>query len=151
MRTDHKADRDLLLRLVGALSISKVRLKRDECGHWNLVGRRGNISTDGTGMYVYLPCKAKRRWEAAKSVLGLSVVQDGDDEGIFRLDDLPSEAVSETLRRLLGLRKSTRPSDKQRATLGRFHFRRDKTPVSDGFIAAADAAATHSAPSTPSA
>lgn len=143
MRPNHKADRDLLLRLVGTLSISKVRLKRDPCGDWNIAGRRGHISTDGTAWYIYLPCKTKRRWDAAKRELaGLTVTQDGDDEGILRLDDMPSEALAETLRRLLGLRKSVRPSDKQRATLSRFSFRRDNSGVSGGFIAIAEDAAT---------
>jgi hypothetical protein len=86
-------------------------------------------------MYVYLAAKTKRRWESAKRDLGLMVTQDGDSEGILRLDDLPSEPLAETLRRLLGLRKSIRPSDKQRATLARFQFRRDNTGVSARFIA----------------
>jgi hypothetical protein len=145
----HKADREQLLRLVDALSVSKTRLSRDQCGHWNVFGRRGHISTDGIGMYVYLSTSSRRRWEAAKRALELPVVQDGDDEGIVRLDDLPSEALAETLRRLLGLRKSVRPSDKQRATLSRFQFRRDKAGVSDEFIAIAKGVATPLAPTMP--
>ncbi|MEH2508560.1 hypothetical protein V1290_007371 [Bradyrhizobium sp. AZCC 1578] len=150
-RTSHKADRNLLLGLVDALSVSKTRLSRDLCGDWNIVGRRGHIATDGTAIYVYMDCKTKRRWEAAKFALGLPATQDGDTEGVMRLDDLPSESLAETIRRLLGLRKSVRPSDRQRAILSRFHFRRDSTPVSGGFISTADAAATHPAPTTPSA
>ncbi|MGY2907037.1 hypothetical protein [Bradyrhizobium sp. URHC0002] len=148
-RAPHKADRDLLLRLVTPLSVSKTRLRRDGCGDWNIVGRRGHISTDGTAMYVYLACKTMRRWEAAKSALSLTVVQDGDLEGIVLLHDLPSESLAETLRRLLGLRKSVRPSDKQRATLARFQFRRDKVGVSSRFSAIAEGAATPLAPTMP--
>ena len=55
------------------------------------------------------------------------------------LDELPSELQAENLRRLLGLRKSIRPSDRQRATLARFSFRRDKPSVSSGFIAPSEA------------
>lgn len=138
-RTNHKADRDLLLDLVDALNVSKNRLRRDECSHWNIVGRRGHVCTDGAGMYVFLACKTKRRWESAKRELGLIVTQDGDDEGVMRLDERPSEPQAETLRRLLGLRKSIRPSEAQRATLSRFHFARDKSGVSDCFIATAEA------------
>jgi hypothetical protein len=139
MRTNHKADRDLLLGLIDAISVSKVRLRRDECGHWNIVGRRGHVSTDGVNGYAYLACKTKRRWEAAKSALGgLVVTQDGDLEGVIRLDDVPSELLAAELRRLLGLRKSVRPSDKQRTTLARFHFRRDSSGVSDPSIAATE-------------
>ena len=53
-RTNHKADRELLVGLVDALSVSRSRLKRDECGDWNIFGRRGHISTDGTAV-VCLP------------------------------------------------------------------------------------------------
>lgn len=135
-RTNHKADRELLLSLVDALGVSKNRLRRDPCRDWTIFGRRGHVSTDGVAAYVYLTCKTKRRWESAKRELGLVVAQDGDDEGIIRMDDgPPSESQAEILRRLLGLRKSIRPSDRQRATLARFHFRRDKTLVSGGFIA----------------
>jgi hypothetical protein len=151
IRATHKADRDLLLSLVEALSISKTRLSRDECGHWTIFGRRGHISTDGVASYIYVACKTKRKWEAAKSTLGLVTTQDGDCEGILRLDDLPTEQMAETLRRLLGLRKSVRPSDRQRANLARFHFRRDNNGVSGRFIAVTEAAATPPAPTTPSA
>lgn len=130
----HKADRELLLGVVGALNVAKTRLSRDPCGDWNIVGRRGHISSDGTAMYVYLARESKRRWEAAKSMLGLVVTQDGDPEGFLRLDDLPSDSQAETLRRLLGLKRSVRPSDKKRATLSRFQFRRDNNAVSGRFI-----------------
>ncbi|MCS3896446.1 hypothetical protein M2171_005579 [Bradyrhizobium japonicum USDA 38] len=137
----HKSDRALLLSLVSVLSVSRARLSRDGCGDWTIRGRRGHISTDSVAAYVYLTCKTKRRWEAAKRELRLVVAQDGSDEGIIRIDDLPpSESQAEILRRLLGLRKSVRPSDKQRATLASFHFRRDKPGVSGRFIASAEAA-----------
>jgi hypothetical protein len=142
-RTPHKADRDPLLSLATALSVSRANLRRDQCGHWNICGRRGHVSTDGTAFYVHPWTTTKRRWEAAKAILGLVATQDGDTEGVLRLDDPPSEALAETLRRLLGLRKSVRPSDKQRATLARFHFRRDNDGVSDRFIAVTEAPATH--------
>jgi hypothetical protein len=142
-RTNRKADRELLLSLVNSLSVSKANLRRDPCGDWNIFGRRGHISTDGTVTYASLSASTRRRWEVAKRALDLPVVQDGDDEGIVRLDDLPSEPLAETLRRLLGLRKSIRPSDKQRATLARFHFRRDNNGVSGRFIAITEGAATH--------
>ena len=140
-RTNHKADRELLLGLVDALNVSKSRIRRDECGDWNIVGRRGHISSDGTAAYVFMSCKTGRRWKAAKRDLGLVVSQDGDDEGVLRLDTPPTESEAETLRRLLGLRRSVRSSDKQRATLASFHFRRDKPGVSGRFIASAEAAA----------
>jgi hypothetical protein len=122
--------------------LRKANLRRDPCGDWNVSGRRGHISTDGTAFYFYLQPGTKRRWEKAKRDLGLIVTQDGDDEGILRMDELSPAPLAETLRRLLGLRKSVRPSDKQRATLARFQFGRDNNGVSGRSIAATEVAAS---------
>jgi len=48
-RADRKPDRELLLRAIDALHVSKRNLRRDPCGDWNIVGRGGHISTDGAG------------------------------------------------------------------------------------------------------
>jgi hypothetical protein len=45
-RVDRKPDRELLLRLIEVLQVSKNNLRRDPCGDWNIFGRRGHISTD---------------------------------------------------------------------------------------------------------
>ena len=99
-------------------------------------------------LYVYLQPGSKRRWEKAKHALGLTVTQDSDDEGVLRMDDLPSEPLAETLRRLLGLRKSVRPSDKQRASLARGReISLAKTPVPAAHIAATEEGLSPSAAS----
>jgi hypothetical protein len=46
-----------------------------------------------------------QRWKKAKRVLPGTVTQDGDDEGIVRLDRLPTPAEAETIRDLIGIRK----------------------------------------------
>jgi hypothetical protein len=130
-----KPDRDLLLDIVAALTVSKANLRRDPCGDWNIFGRRGHILSDGGAAYVYLRPGTKCTWEKAKRALGfLTVVQDGDDEGILKMGDLPTADQAEIIRKLLGLRKVAPPTDKQRATLNRFSFARDKTPVSEQII-----------------
>jgi hypothetical protein len=68
--TNRKPDRDLLLGFVAALLVSKANLRRDPCGDWNIFGRRGHISSDGVGAYVYLRPGTKRTWENAKRALG---------------------------------------------------------------------------------
>jgi hypothetical protein len=89
--SSRKPDRDLLLGIVAALMVSKANLRRDPCGDWNIFGRRGHISSDGGGAYVYLRPGTKRIWENAKRASGfLPVVQDGDDEGVLKMGDLPT-------------------------------------------------------------
>jgi hypothetical protein len=148
-RAKRTADRALLLSLVDALNVSKNNLSRDACGDWNIFGRRGHISSDGASMFVYLAPGTVRRWESAKRLLSFATVtQDGDDEGVFRLVDLPTAEQAETLRKLVGLRKVARLTATQRSTLRRFSFPRDKAGVSDQSIAFAEEAATHLAPTT---
>ncbi len=132
IRTDRKADRELLLRLAEALQVAKSNIHRDPCGDWNLAGRRGHVSTDGTSLYLHLSFETKRRWESAKRMLGEPVSQDGDDEGVIKLLDLPAGEKVIQIRKLLGLRKVAPLTDGQRSTLSRFHFARDKSPHSDG-------------------
>jgi hypothetical protein len=133
--TNRKPDRDLLLGLIAALTVSKANLRRDPCGDWNIVGRRGYISSDGASAYVYLRPGTKRTWEKAKRALGfLTIVQDGDDEGVLKMGDLPAADRAEIIRKFLGLRKLAPLTDEQRATLRRFSFARDKTPRSEQII-----------------
>ena len=133
--TNRKADRDLLLGLTAALRVSKANLRRDHCCDWNIFGRRGHISSDGVGQYVYLRLGTKRKWESAKRTLSfLTVTQDGDDEGVLKMGDLPTADQAEIIRKLLGLRKVAPLTDGQRATLHRFSFARDKTPASEQII-----------------
>ena len=58
----------------------------------------------------------------------LTVVQDGDDEGVLKLVDLPTADEAAIIRKLVGLRKVAPLTDEQRATLNRFSFARDKPP-----------------------
>jgi len=136
-RTNRKADRESLIALTEALQVSKSNLRRDSCGDWNIIGRRGHISTDGVWQYVYLQPGSRRKWEAAKRILAfLIVTQDGDDEGVLKIAGTPTPEQAGLLRKHLGLRKTSPLTKEQRATLRRFSFDRDKTPVSASSIAA---------------
>jgi hypothetical protein len=82
IRTNRKADRQLLMALTGCLRVSRGRLRRDLCGDWVIVGLRGHILTDGINCFAYVPSGTARRWERAKRLLNFTVaVQDGDSEG----------------------------------------------------------------------
>ena len=71
----------------------------------------------------------------------LTVAQDGDDKGVFKLGGIPTAGQAATLRKLLGLRRATPLTDDQRATLRRFSFTRDKPPVPEPSVAIPDEAA----------
>jgi hypothetical protein len=132
---NRRPGRDLLLDIVAALTVSKANLRRDPCGDWNIVGRQGHISTDGVAQYLFLRLPTKRKWENAKRALRfLNVVQDGDDEGVLKMVELPTAEQAKIIRKFLGLRKLATLADKQRATLRRFCFARNKAPVSEQII-----------------
>jgi hypothetical protein len=143
-RTNRTADRDLLISLAESLSVSPGRLRRDPCGDWIMVGRRGHMLTDGVNAYAYLPAGTARRWEKAKRVLSFMVAtQDGDAVGILRLDGMPSSTQAEAIRKAVGLRKVNPLTDAARASLSRTSFSRGKPPVQTDFIASSSGAATH--------
>jgi hypothetical protein len=143
-RTSRKADRDLMIALTGYLSVSRGRLRRDLCDDWVIGGSRGHILTDDVDAFVYLPSGTARRWERAKRILSFMVVtQDGDQEGILRLDGMPTPTQAEALRKLLGLRKATPLTEERRAALVSVGFSQAKPPVQAGFIASGRVAATN--------
>ena len=102
-------DRNLMLDLLQALNGAKTALRRDECGDWTIFGKHGHIHTDGSDFYIFLACPTPGMWKNRKRKLGLMVVQDGDDEGIFLLQEFPTKEFAATIRRLVGFRQ-TRPS-----------------------------------------
>jgi hypothetical protein len=119
-RSSRKADRDAMRALAQALEVSLRRFGRDACGDWNLRGRRGHFSTDGQTFYVYLKLPSPRRWEFAKRKLHfLFVTQDGDEEGIFKLKQLPTTVQAVVMRKVLGFRKAPTLTEQQRQAIGR--------------------------------
>ena len=134
-RIDRKADRDLLIALTESLSVSRGRLRRDLCGDWVIVGTRGHILTDGVNAFAYLPAGTARRWAKAKRVLSfMAVTQDGDDEGILRLDGMPTPEQAKIIRKVLGLRQRTELSEADRAELKNRFKSSCQRGVSDGLI-----------------
>ena len=99
-------DRNLMLDLLQSLNGAKTALRRDECGDWTIFGKHGHIHTDGSDFYIFLTCPTRKMWGNRKRKLGLMVVQDGDDEGIFLLPDFPTKELAATIRRLVGFRQT---------------------------------------------
>jgi hypothetical protein len=133
-RAAERADKAELVRLHDALNASAARLRRDDCGLWVIRGRGGNyISTWGNGSsWTIYVCLADRpvAWTWAKKRLiavGLVVTQNGDDEGVFRLDRLPDPETAALIRKVVGIR--------QRSPGGQGFARQ---PVKDGTLAGKD-------------
>lgn len=107
-------DREGLKRFADAADISRRNIREDGCGQWTISGKGGHLQTWGSqsSYLLYVVTYSARKWGAIKrkaQALGWQLMQDGDDEGCFRLS-LPDEAQSRLLRELLGLRRKRQPS-----------------------------------------
>jgi hypothetical protein len=110
-------DRERLVAMLDALDASPTCLERPVCrgwiGDWQITGKHGHAMTDGTG-YLFYAQATPRRWTSIKQSLAFcGLTQDGDDEGILRLDRLPTDAEAGAIRDALGLRKRRFMSEAQ--------------------------------------
>lgn len=111
-------DKEQQERLLAALDASDRALRRDECGAWTIRGSRGTICTwgDCKTWALWVGCRSARHWTATKQRLAfLQVTQDGDDEGCFRLHELPAAEQAEVIRDALGIRKRVELSEDELA------------------------------------
>lgn len=124
--------------LLAALNARARALRRDECGAWRILGKRGSIHTwgDGETWVLFVAGRSARHWTAIKNRLPFcDVTQDGDDEGCLRLHWLPTPEQAAAIRDALGIRKKTEftPDDleRRRASMARLSLapRSTKTPV----------------------
>lgn len=117
-QADRSEDKRLLQQLSDSLETSYQRIRLDECGDWNIFGRKGKISTDTKLWYVYIPGQTKRQWNAAKHKLKfMEVSQDGDEEGILKLERMPNLEEAKIIRKVLGLRQRVVLTEEDRALL----------------------------------
>jgi hypothetical protein len=138
------ADRAQQLRLLAALGAWDRALRRDELAAWCIQGTRGRIYTDGKGWVIYVSGRSVRHWSAVRARLAAfcTVTQNGDDEGVARLHDLPAPEQAEVIRDALGIRKRVAVSSTWRERLRRFSFgqRSQREPVSRARIGKGEAA-----------
>jgi hypothetical protein len=93
-------------RLLAALNAWSCALRRDECGDWCINCEHGHVYAAGNGWLFYVATRSPRAWTAAKERLALcTVTQAGDDEGVLRLDGLPTPEQATAIRKTLGIRK----------------------------------------------
>jgi hypothetical protein len=88
------------------------------------MGTRGRIYTDGKGWVLYVSGRSVRHWSAVRAKLAefATITQDGDEEGVARLHDLPAPEQAAVIREALGIRKRVAVSSAWRDRLRRFAF-----------------------------
>lgn len=123
-------DKRFLYEISDVLDTSYQRVKLDTYGDWNIFGKKGKISTDGTkAWYLYFSPESVRVWNNVKKKLKfMKVHQDGDDEGVLKLERLPTKKEAAEVKKLLKLRKRIVLTEEERAQL-KIHF---KSPSTEG-------------------
>jgi hypothetical protein len=120
------ADRAQQLRLLAALGAWDRALRRDELAAWVITGKAGCIYTSGDGRswVMHVQCRSVRHWSAVRTSLATfcTITQDGDDEGVARLHDLPAPEQAAVIRAALGIRKRVAVSRTWRDRLRRIGF-----------------------------
>ena len=115
-------DRAQLEPFLAALDASPTALERPNCRGWigdyQITGKHGHVLADHAGYLLYVT-STLQRWKKAKRILPGTVTQDGDDEGIVRLDRLPTPAEAELIRDLIGIRKRRHMTADALSSLGR--------------------------------
>jgi hypothetical protein len=102
------ADRAHLETFLTAIDASPIALERPVCRGWvgdyQITGKHGHVLADHPGYLLYVTGTVQR-WKKAKRILPGTVTQDGDDEGVLRLDRLPTPAEADTIRDVVGIRR----------------------------------------------
>jgi hypothetical protein len=118
-KKEERRDKVQMERLRVALNAAQTSLRLDECRLWTLQGSRGYASTwgDGETWHLITGARSKRTWSALKHRLAFSeLTQDGDDEGCFRLHQLPTPKQAEIIRDVLGLRQPGPVTNRERVS-----------------------------------
>src|SRR5262245_24394302 len=103
------ADKQQLRSMLTALDAAGNQMRLDECRTWIIMGKWGYVATwgDGARWFNYCAPGSARRWDKirrALSPLG-KCTQEGDDEGIIRIDRLPTAEEATAIRKAVGLSK----------------------------------------------
>jgi hypothetical protein len=144
---DELNDREHLSAFLTAVDASPTALERPNCRGWmgdyQITGKHGHVLADHPGYLLYVTGTVQR-WKKAKRILPGTVTQDGDDEGIVRLDRLPTPVEAESIRDLIAIRKRRAVAESALANLvaGRALLNRRLMPQDSFNRAAASVAST---------
>lgn len=110
--------RESLLAFNEAIGARRNCLRRDECGDWRISGRKGHVYAAPEGFQIFVMGWTAKGWNAAKRDLSFCrLCNDGEDEGAFILNRLPTKSEGEKLRHRLDLPKRREISEDQMADL----------------------------------
>ena len=99
-------DKAIIKALADALDISERTLEFDECDDWCIPGQNGRISPGASAWFLMIGADSMRHWSSIKTKLSfMELLKDGDDEGQFCLDRLPTPIEATILREVIGLKK----------------------------------------------
>jgi hypothetical protein len=85
------------------------KVVKDECGDLSIFGKEGKIYTDEDHWYLF---QTGRNWNEWKKKLNfMEVWQDGDAEGVLRLNRLPLEKEVLKIRKAVGLGKKRKAGE----------------------------------------
>jgi hypothetical protein len=111
--------RPALLEFAAALCSRDNALKREECGDWAIAGRAGHIFAYAPGRYqIFVMGWSTKGWNVAKQALAFArLCNDGEDQGGFFLDRLPTKSEATAIRHWLGIPKKRTVSADELARL----------------------------------
>jgi hypothetical protein len=121
--------RDALMPMLTALDATPKALRRDENGDPRINGRWGHIYSVPDGFQIVVlhenletgsteHWKTSQGWTYCKRAMSFAkVIQDGDMEGTFSLDRLPTPAEAEVIRNYVGIRQAVHLSEERKAAL----------------------------------
>src|SRR5580704_1388123 len=124
-----RMEKPVLLRLAQALNSRSNALRRDECGDWCIRGRYGHIyavpmkgAPNGEGFQLVIGTKVERsayQWACDKRAMRsfATLSNDGDVDGAFTLNRLPTPDEAKTIRKVLRTPKRRKLSEVSRQAL----------------------------------
>jgi hypothetical protein len=119
--------RPALLEMIRALGCRDNALRRDECGDWSIIGRKGSVYAVPDGFQIMITGWTAIGWNAAKKALAFATVtQDGDMEGGLIMSGLPTADEAEAIRHYVGLAKKRLLNEAERARLASMGNRFEK-------------------------
>ena len=125
-KTWSKDDKVSLIDFVDAIDTRHKLIKYDECYNWRIQGTSGHVYAipEHGVFYICVETGSPRAWGAAKKFMAFCTIsQDGDDEGVFRLNRLPTTLEGNMIRRVVGLPKRRRISPETKERLARYSFK----------------------------
>ncbi len=103
------ADKAQLHLMLTALDAAQSQMRLDACRAWTLRGKRGYLATwgDGHRRFIYCCPGTVGKWNRMRQALSPlgHCTQDGDAEGIIRIDTLPTPEQAALIRKAIGLAK----------------------------------------------